>query len=259
MKIKLLGTGTSTGVPLIGCKCEVCLSSNPLNKRLRTSAHITLDEDTSILIDTGPDLRQQCLRENITRVDFVLYTHFHSDHVYGIDDLRAFNFLHKKSLIAYADNHTFKSIKKNFDYCFSDEEQQSSVTKIDLNLITHYESFNLNQHKVLPIKLKHGKLDVTAYRIGNFAYLTDCSEVDTKAVESLQGLDVLVIDGLRYREHSTHFTIPQAIKKIEEIKPKKAYLTHISHDVEHIKDNKKIKKLTNLDVSLAYDGLEINI
>jgi len=259
LKVKFLGTGTSTGVPLIGCKCEVCTSSNPLNKRLRTSAYISLEDNTKILIDTGPDLRQQCLRENITKLDFVFYTHFHSDHVYGIDDLRAFNFLQKKPIIAFADIDTITSIKRNFNYCFEHEKQQSSVTKINLNQIEYYQEFKVNSHSILPIQLKHGSLNVVGYRIGKFAYLTDCSKVDEKAVSSLKDLDVLVINGLRYKEHSTHFTIPQAIKKIEEINPKKAFLTHISHDVEHLKDNEKIKTLTSLDVSLAYDGLEITV
>ena len=220
---------------------------------------MSLDKNTNILIDTGPDLRQQCLRENITKVDFVFYTHFHSDHVYGIDDLRAFNFLQKKPITAFADKDTIQSIKKNFNYCFEQEKQQSSVTKIDLNQIEYYKEFKVNNYKVLPIQLEHGKLNVTGYRIDKFAYLTDCSEVDQKAISKLKGLDVLIINGLRYKEHPTHFTIPQVIEKIEEIKPKKTFLTHISHDVEHLRDNEKIKTLTNLDVSLAFDGLELTI
>ena len=259
MKVKLLGTGTSTGIPLIGCKCEVCLSTNPYNKRLRTSAYLSLDEDTNILIDTGPDLRQQCLRESITKVDFVFYTHFHSDHVYGIDDLRAFNFLHKKPITAFADKDTINSIKKNFNYCFEQKKQQSSVTNMELNQIEYYKEFKVNNYTVLPIQLKHGKLDVTGYRIGKLAYLTDCSELSQKAISNLKDLDILIINGLRYKAHPTHFTIPQVIKKIEEIKPKKTFLTHISHDVEHLRDNEKIKTLTNLDVSLAYDGLEFTL
>ena len=259
MKVKILGSGTSTGVPLVGCTCHVCLSDNPRNKRLRTSAFISTDCGQDVLIDTSTDLRQQCLREGITNVDKVLYTHCHADHVYGIDDLRPFNFKKRQSIEAYADSITAKDLLIHFDYCFRESTSGSSVPQLTLKKIEPYEIFKIGDLEILPLPIMHGNLRVMAYRIGNFAYLTDGSFIPEKTRENLIGLDYLIINGLRERAHSTHFTISGAVTEIKTIKPKKSYLTHLSHEVDYDAGNKLLKTLSNLDIELAYDGLELAI
>ena len=259
MKVKVLGCGTSTGVPLVCCTCAVCLSQNLKNKRLRTSIYITTNCNKNILIDTGPDLREQCLRADIKNVDKVLYTHCHADHVYGIDDLRPFNFAKKQRIEVFADPITAKDLLKSFDYCFYKSESDSSVPELKLSQIQPYEYFNIGETQILPLPIMHGRMHVTAYRFGKFAYLTDGSFIPDKTKDELKNLDILMINGLRERSHSTHFTIAEAVKEIECLKPKKAYLTHLSHEIEYDAINQKLKTMSNLDISLAYDGLEFAI
>lgn len=259
MKVNVLGCGTSTGVPLVCCNCAVCLSDNPRNKRLRTSVHISTNCGHSVLVDTGPDLRQQCLRARINNLDKVLYTHCHADHVFGIDDLRPFNFKKREAIEIFADEATSKDLLRNFNYCFTESRTGSSVPQLKLKIIDAYKSFIIGQTEFLPLPIMHGDMQVMSYRIGKFAYLTDGSFIPEKTKQHLGQLDVLIINGLRERPHSTHFTIEQAVREIESIKPQKAYLTHLSHEIDYEAGNELLKKLSSLDISLAYDGLELAI
>lgn len=261
MKVHILGTGTSTGVPVIGCKCKVCTSDNPKNKRLRSSIYIQTEQNTGILIDSGPDLRQQAIRAKIERIDSVLYTHNHADHVFGIDDLRPFNFLSKKNIYLYANKYTAEQLEKNFYYCFHKDPnyQGGNPPRLILKTITPSKDFEVHGTKVTPLSIFHGDLEIMAYRIGDFAYLTDCSFIPDETKLKLQNLEVLIIDGLRERPHSTHFSVEQAIQEIKELKPKKAYLTHISHELDHEEINRKLSKIKDTDIELAFDEMFLEI
>ncbi|MCD6287963.1 MAG: MBL fold metallo-hydrolase [Candidatus Hydrogenedentes bacterium] len=252
MRVLFLGTGTSVGVPVIGCTCPVCTSTDPRNNRLRVSLYIRTATGFSILIDTGPDLRQQALRYGITRVDAVLFTHAHADHIFGMDDLRRFNRDPDHALPCYADRKTSDSIKSIFGYSMNHRMGGS----LPLVHITEVENaFELGGVSVVPVPLKHGRRITTGYRIGGFAYLTDCNAIPQTSLPLLEGLDVLVIDGLRYRPHPTHFTIPEAIDAIERIGPRHAYITHLSHEIDHATVTAQLPD----GIELAYDGLDITV
>ena len=263
-KVIVLGSGTSTGVPVVGCDCETCLSDNPKDHRLRTSIYISLEignkKPLGLLIDSPPDIRTQLLRSNITNVDGVLFTHTHADHVNGIDDLRVFNFMSRQELPIYGSPSTIKALKATFPYVFTTDPsyEGGSPPKLAPTVIEHDVSFALDGVEVMPIELEHGKTIVTGYRVHDFAYLPDCSFIPESSLEKLSGLSVLIIDGLRDRPHKTHFTQQEAVEVIEKLKPKKSFLTHISHEVLHERRQAEIASWTNLDVSLAYDQLEID-
>lgn len=276
MRIKVLGTGTSTGVPIAACQCKVCTSQDPKNKRLRCSIYIEVqnkdclypDPDLlptdivgNILVDTSTDLRQQSLREKINRIDAVLYTHLHADHIYGIDDLRAFNYVNKSVIPVYTSENFAKELATKYAYAFFPDPNYlgASPPKLTINQINAYEKFNLFGLEILPLQILHGNLEILGFRFNNFAYLTDCSYIPEETRKHLDNLEVLIIDGLRERPHKTHFTQEQAIKEIEKISPQKSYLTHISHEVDHHEANKKIASLSKLDIELAYDQLLIEI
>lgn len=253
MRITLLGTGTSQGVPVIGCHCETCLSDDPRDKRLRTSALVKI-EDKNILIDAGPDLRQQLLRSNTTRLDAVLLTHEHKDHTAGIDDVRPINFLMKCTLNIYGQQRVMNVIKRDYDYAFK-TCKYPGVPELKLNSI-NTEPFFIDQIQIIPIAVKHLTLPILGYRIQNFAYITDASFITTKELEKLNNLDVLVINALRIKEHYSHFNLAQALAVIETLKPQRAYLTHISD---------KMGKYTQIaptlpqNVFMGTDGLTIDI
>jgi len=256
MKVHVLGTGTSTGVPTIGCDCHVCTSNNPKNKRLRCSLYIET-EKTGLLIDTGPDLRQQALRAGIKKVDSVLYTHSHADHVFGIDDLRPFNFISKKSIPVYANQQTAEELEKNFYYCFHQDPnyEGGNPPRLVLKTVKPNQELTIQDIKVTPLSVFHGQLEVIAYRIRDFAYITDCSLIPEETKAKLQGLDTLIIDGLRNRPHNTHFSVEQAVQEIMSLKPKHAFLTHISHELDHEEENRKLSKIKDVKIELAYDGM----
>ncbi len=281
MKIRVLGSGTSTGVPVPGCRCAVCTSTDAKNDRLRTSIFIELERrdvrtagpgegelvaDSSqvighVLVDTSPDLRRQALRAGIARVDAVLYTHVHADHVFGIDDLRSFNFVNKSVIDCYASAASAADLEQKFRYAFfpDDDYEGGAPPNLTLSRIEPYKPFVLFGVPVLPLPVLHGSMEVFAYRIGSFGYATDCSEIPERTREHLKDLDVLILDGLRYRPHKTHFTHEQAVREIEILKPKQAYLTHISHELEHHAANEQLKKMTKRNVEMAYDGLVLDI
>lgn len=281
MKIRVLGSGTSSGVPVPGCRCAVCTSSDPRNQRLRTSIFIELrarDADSPlgdsseliedaehvtghILVDTSPDLRQQALRENIARVDSVLYTHVHADHIFGIDDLRSFNFVNNSSIDCYASDASAEELELRFNYAFFPDPryQGGSPPRLRLHRITPYKPFVLFGTTILPLTLLHGTMEVLGFRVKNFAYLTDCSFIPEQSIELLRGLDVLIIDGLRTRPHATHFTHAQAVEQIERLRPAQSFLTHLSHEIDHHTANVALAAMTSLPVELAYDGLVLEL
>jgi len=253
MRITILGTGTSQGVPVIACNCEVCISSNPKDKRLRSSVMIEVD-NLNIVIDTGPDFRQQMLRANVLKVDSILFTHHHKDHVAGMDDIRAFNYKWKRDMPIYCNKLTFDTLKLEFPYIFSGFNYPG-IPKVAINIIDN-KPFDIEGTIIQPIKVLHYKLPVLGFRIKNFVYLTDVSEISAKEKEKMKGADLIILDSLRRKAHLSHFTLEQAVDLIEELKPKKALLTHISHYMG-LHDNVNIE-LPDY-INLAYDGQVVTL
>jgi phosphoribosyl 1,2-cyclic phosphate phosphodiesterase len=251
MKVTFLGTGTSVGVPRIGCRCPVCTSKDPRNQRLRCALHLQ-HQQYSILIDAGPDLRQQALRYHIDRLDAVLFTHGHADHLHGLDDVRCYCFGRQTPLPCYADERTLERIQRVFDYAF-DEEAPSSTPEISLHRLEG--PLSLGGLRIEPLLVYHGKVPVLAFRIGAFAYVTDCSRIPQETMQRLQGLEVLVLDALRHREHPTHFNVAQALEAVAQLRPGHTYLTHLAHDLEHHSTNAALPP----GVELAYDGLVLEM
>ncbi len=253
MNILFLGTGTSTGVPSLCCTCPVCQSDHWKNKRLRSSILIRNGE-YHLLIDTSSDLRQQCLANKIARLDAVLYTHHHADHVNGIDELRCFNYFNKTRTPLYASAETLAQLKSSFQYIFSNGKAEgggvSQVDPIEIN----GEALELGGLTILPLDVEHGRMMIKSFRVQNVAYLTDCSGIPDKTREALQGLDVLIINALGFNAHPTHFCLSQSLEVIEQLKPKRSYLTHINHQFDHETVNATLPE----NVELAYDGMEIN-
>jgi len=252
LKITILGCGTSTGVPVIGCKCSVCRSSNPKDKRTRTSVLVIIN-NTNILIDTSTDLRQQCLTNNIHRIDAVLFTHHHADHIHGIDELRSFNMIQKGKIPCYGNDTTIKRIQEMFNYIFSTEEKESWTPDIEVfKVSSQFEVFGIN---IQPVDVMHGKLNIFGYRIGGFGYITDCSYVPDESKKLLKELDLLILGALRQKPHPTHFSIEQAMELAKELKPKRTVLTHLSHNIGFEETNSSFPE----GVELAYDGIEIEV
>lgn len=253
MKIKLLGTGTSTGVPELGCGCEVCTSNDAKDRRLRCSAIVT-EGTTRVLIDCGPDFRMQMLQEPFSAIDAVLLTHKHYDHVAGIDDLRPF--CRKGDIPVYADEDTETQLRNMFPYCFSDVKYPG-VPNIELRRVNSGEAFCIGDLDILPIRVFHGRMPILGYRFGKLAYITDMSYMDACDIEQLRGLDVLVINALRFsKPHGTHQTVLEALRVVKDVRPARTYFTHIMH---HIGLHAKIEKCLPNGVFLGYDGLEINV
>lgn len=251
--ITVLGSGTSSGVPAIGCSCEVCRSTDPRDKRLRPSILLRYGGH-NVVVDTSPDFRAQVLRANLERLDAILYTHSHADHVLGLDDIRPFNFRQKTPTPIYGSAETLEAIQRIFRYAFEEGPTQSSVPKLDLRTLNGgpFELFGL---EFTPIRLCHGKGTVLGFRFGQAAYLTDHSDIPEESRAQLYGLDVLFLDALRHRPHPTHSTVEQALRWVEEFKPKRAFFTHMCHDLSH----EKTEATLPAHVRLAYDGLEIEV
>ena len=254
MKLTFLGTGTSQGVPVIACGCSVCLSSDTKDKRLRTSAMITID-DCNYAIDSGPDFRQQMLRENVQDLSAVLFTHEHKDHVAGLDDVRAFNFKHQKAMEVYCDENVERALHREYPYIFSDVKYPG-VPKVNLNVINEKEEFRVGKHVFIPIEVMHYKLPVLGFRIQDLTYITDAKTIAASQMEKMKGTKVLVVNALRLEEHISHFNLEEALEVIDMIKPKKAFLTHISHLMgTHESVTSKLPDY----VSIAYDGLQVDV
>jgi len=248
VKLIFLGTGTSSGVPAVGCRCRVCTSKDPRNKRYRTGVVFQTDGQ-NILIDTPPELRLALLRAKIRDIAAVCWTHTHSDHLNGIDDLRGFYFLNRKALPCYADERTLKHIRRHFKYIFSPNEPGGGVPRLKLKIIKR--KFRIGATTVTPIEIDHGVMSVLGYRIGNIAYLSDVKKVRGKSMKKLKGLDVLITDALRHQPHVTHMNIKEAVEFARRVGARRTYFTHIAHNLDHAETEKSLPRT----MRIAYDGL----
>ena len=254
MQLTMLGVGSSAGTPVVGCSCATCLSSDSRNKRTRCSSLITLDSGKNILIDTGADLRDQALREGVKRVDAVLYTHTHADHLHGIDDLRAFCQLQRSQIPLYAKEDAVLHIKQKFGYTLRDP--LIDFWDLPVLRITAVEApFDLFGTTITPIPVMHGKSQIFGYRIGNFAYMTDVSEIPESSFALLQNLDILLLDCLREKSHPTHINIEQSLAYIGRIKAKQSVMIHMTHELEYTSLSEKLPN----DVFVGFDGLKLHI
>ena len=258
LTVTLLGTGTSTGVPVIGCGCEVCTSEDPKDTRTRCACYVQVG-DMGILIDTGPDFRRQALREGIDRIDAVCYTHHHFDHVVGLDDLRPFFFQNRRVMPCYTHADTAAVLRRNYDYIFGDDPYPGaanvSLETIDGPFAVPSRYDNSGPVPVDPILLYHGNMPVYGYRVGGFAYLTDVSEIPEPSYAALDDIDVLVLDALRPKSHPTHFSFDEAVEQARRIGARQTYFVHMTHNVRHAEANARLPD----DIQLAYDGLTFEV
>lgn len=253
MKVTFLGTGTSQGIPVIACSCEVCKSLDYRDKRLRTSVHIDV-EGNSFVIDSGPDFRQQILRERIDKLDALLFTHEHKDHTAGMDDVRSFNFKQKKDMPVYARSQVIDQLKREYAYVFK-EDKYPGVPSVEIHEI-HNNTFEVNGVQITPIEVLHYKLPVFGFRVKDFTYITDANFIAEEEKAKIKGSKVLVLNGLQKEAHISHFTLQEAIELIQELKPEQAYITHISHKLGLHSD---VSKELPENIALAYDGLSFEL
>jgi len=253
MKITVLGSGTSSGVPTIGCSCAVCHSTDPRDTRLRPSILIRNGE-RNIVIDTTPDFRAQVLRAGIKRLDAIVYTHGHADHIFGLDDVRPFNFHQGEKIPIYASRPTFAIIERVFAYVFDERDRKTHVPKLEVHLIDE-APFDVAGLQFTPIPLMHGKDSIFGFRFANVAYLTDHSEIPQSSLDKLGGLDVLFLDALRNRPHPTHSTLEKSIETSRRLQPRRTFFTHMCHDLGHAATEAMLPE----GIHLAYDALEIDV
>ena len=251
MKITFLGTGTSQGVPVIACECAVCLSGDPRDNRLRTSLIVETGKST-LLFDAGPDFRQQMLREHIKKLDAILLTHEHKDHIAGMDDVRAFNYKSQDAIDIYAEERVLEAVRVEYAYVFS-EKKYPGIPQMRLNSIPEY-GFKIKGIGIVPVRVRHMDMEIYGFRIGNFAYITDASYIPEQSKEKLIGVKYLVINALRKQKHVSHFCLKEAVDFIREISPRKAFLTHVSHQMGLYKE---VEKELPPGIMLAYDGLRL--
>src|SRR5499433_4021302 len=256
LQLTILGSGTSMGVPTIGCRCAVCTSLDPRDNRMRTSVLLSR-HGQNVLIDTTPDFRLQALRAGIERVEAVLLTHGHADHVMGFDDLRPLSIGQKRPMPVYGNAQTFEIVRRAFSYAFDGKPKVSSVPSVLLNEI--HGPFELLGVEITPIPLEHGEMQVFGFRFGKAAYLTDFNAVPQSSMAMLEGLEDLVLDALRDTPHPMHQTVEQALELVGKLKPKRAWFTHIAHDLGHAETNERLRRLGYANVQLAYDGLQLEV
>jgi phosphoribosyl 1,2-cyclic phosphate phosphodiesterase len=260
LRVTFLGTGTSHGVPMIGCRCAVCLSEDPRDTRTRPSILVDLEPASQalpafrLLVDTSTDLRAQALRHGLDRVDAIFYTHAHADHIFGFDELRRFNHLTRQPLSAYGDADTLAAIQRTFGYAYDPGAPRGGGVP-DVRLCPVAGPFALGGHAITPVPVHHGTSRVNGLRIGRFAYLTDCNAIPDASMALLEGLDVLVLDALRHKSHPTHFTVAQAVAMAGRIGAARSYFTHMCHDLPHAATSAALPD----GVTLAYDGLVIDV
>tara|TARA_B110000285_G_scaffold204881_1_gene242190 strand:- start:247 stop:1023 length:777 start_codon:yes stop_codon:yes gene_type:complete len=255
LKVTILGSGTSQGVPVIACECEVCQSKNIKDKRLRSSIMLSYKGE-NFVIDSGPDFRQQMLREEVKTLSGIVFTHEHKDHLAGLDDVRAFNYVEKRDMEVYCTEQVENALRNEFHYIFQ-EFQYPGVPKVNLNRISKNAPFKIGEHLTLqPIEVMHYKLPVLGFRVDDFTYLTDAKTISNQEKEKIKGTKILIVNALRITEHISHFNLEEALEFIDEIKPEKAYLTHISHlFAKHI----DIEEMLPENVFVAFDGMVIDI
>lgn len=251
MKFTILGSGTSTGIPMVGCNCRVCSSTDPKDKRTRTSLLVE-NEGRYILVDTSPDLRTQAIRQNIPFIDAVLFTHAHADHIHGIDDLRGFHFVHKSIIPCYASQETLVDIDSKFSYIFTGHSDYGYHQLLQPHAVEN--QFQLFGLTVTPIPLMHGTMPATGFRFDDFAYLTDCSSIPDESIPLLAGLDTLVIDALRHTPHPHHFNIAGAILASRKVGANRTFLTHLTHEISHAEEASLPER-----IFFAYDGLSLEL
>ena len=259
--LTLLGTGTSAGIPMVGCDCEVCRSPDPRDHRDRSGAMVQYPDPNGaervVLIDTPPELRHQLVRHRVMRCDGVVYTHNHADHIFGLDDLRRFNAVMGTAVDIFAEQRMMSWLHTTFGYIFQPQKNvnRSFIPMLITHPITEGSSFQLHGREWLPMRLMHGRLPVLGFRVGRMAYCTDVSSIPPETYPMLEDLDVLVLDALRYRHHPTHLTVDQALEVVDEIKPRRTYFTHIAHDIRHAELEAHLPE----HVFVGYDGLTIEI
>jgi phosphoribosyl 1,2-cyclic phosphate phosphodiesterase len=251
MKIIILGSGTSTGVPMVGCRCPVCSSDDPRDKRTRASVVIETG-GRYILVDTSTDLRKQAIRERLPHIDAVLFTHSHADHIHGIDDLRGFHFIHRRLIPCYGSRETIDTISGNFSYIFKGLATAGYAPLLEAHTVS--EPFELFGLTITPVPLLHGPMSATGYRLGDVAYLSDCSSIPEESLASLAGLEVLIIDALRYTPHPNHFNIEGALEVVERLRPRRAVFTHLTHEVAY-RGGDRLPP----EVEFAYDGMTLDL
>jgi len=248
--LTVLGSGTSMGVPTIGCTCRVCTSSDPHDQRTRPSIMLQYDS-RCVLIDTTPDFRQQAIREQIRHIDAILYTHAHADHILGLDDVRPLSFRHDGKIPLYAHDATATALENIFRYIFDANYKYGGIARVEMKRING--SLELFGARFEPVEILHGDSSIHGFRFGRAAYLTDFSEIPPASMQQLQNLDILFLDALRHRPHPTHSTVANSLRLVEELKPKRAFFTHISHDLAHEETNRDLPA----NVRLAHDGLKL--
>ncbi|NOY37392.1 MAG: MBL fold metallo-hydrolase [Chlorobi bacterium] len=254
MRVTFLGTGTSQGVPVIACPCDVCHSTDPYDKRLRSSVLVE-NKETTLVIDSGPDFRQQMLRENVTRLDTILFTHEHKDHIAGLDDVRAFNFIQKKPMDIWAEPRVQYAIRREFAYVFA-EYKYPGVPQINLHRIESGCNFKVNSLEIIPIRVYHYRLPIFGFRIGPVTYVTDANYIPKGDIKKIKGTKILILNALRKKKHLTHFNLEEALDIVRIIRPEQAYFTHISHLMGF---HREVQAELPENVFLAYDGLKIEI
>ena len=253
MKITFPGTGTSQGIPFIGCPCPICTSSNKKDNRLRSSIWIET-KDTSIVIDSGPDFRYQMLRAKVHKLDAIVFTHGHKDHIAGLDDIRAYNYFEKKPIPVYATEETQEALKREFSYIFTNPTYPG-IPQIEMNTINAYESFTINELTITPIRLLHFKMEVLGFRIGDFTYITDANYIEPEELAKVNGSRTLVLNALRHEPHISHYTLAEAVEVAKSLNIEETYFTHISHQLGL---HDVVDSALPPGMHLSYDGLVLN-
>jgi phosphoribosyl 1,2-cyclic phosphate phosphodiesterase len=256
MKFTVFGSGTSHGVPMIGCSCAVCRSDNPRNHRNRSCLVVTSDNGENIVVDTPPEFRLMAIKFGLTNVDHVLYTHSHADHIFGMDDLRIFNWRRTEPIPLYAEDNVLCDIKRAFSYCFTETQKGGGKPQLDLHSVMPGDLLNLAGIEIRPLRVMHGNVPILAYKFGQkVAFVTDVSHIPEETWEQLYGLDYLFLDAVRRQPHETHFHLDKSLEVVAALKPKQAYFVHLSHDYDHDVTNAELPD----GVELAYDGLQVAV